>query len=102
MQVKNYTLTTSTGRKVRTATKVILDDGTVISFMEKMSRRKAIRSAFTEVGRKAFTDGSPVYPLANNHVSAALEGNVVGNSDNKLVMKAFVDGWHRANLAEAF
>jgi ribosomal protein S4E len=44
MQVTTYTLKTSNGRHVRTATKVVLTDGREIKFMERMSKREALRA----------------------------------------------------------
>lgn len=41
----NYRLTASNGRHIRTATMVTFPDGRVIRFMEKMSKREAIRQA---------------------------------------------------------
>ena len=41
----------TTGRKIRTATKVVLANGEEIRFMERMSKREAIRNAELELTR---------------------------------------------------
>jgi hypothetical protein len=41
----NYHLTASNGRHIRTATMVTFPDGRVVRFMEKMSKRDAIKQA---------------------------------------------------------
>lgn len=43
--VSTYRLTASNGRHIRIATMVTLADGRVVRFMEKMSKREAIRQA---------------------------------------------------------
>jgi hypothetical protein len=45
MTVKNYTLKAANGKHVRVATMVVLDNGKEIKFMEKMSKKEAIRNA---------------------------------------------------------
>lgn len=40
-----YKLHTSTGRPIRTATKVTFADGTEVLFMERMTKREAIAQA---------------------------------------------------------
>lgn len=42
MKVTTYNLTASNGRHIRKATQVELADGTVVRFMEKLSKRQAI------------------------------------------------------------
>ena len=44
MEAKTYNLTASNGRHIRKATMVVLDDGRVVRFMEKMTKRQALRS----------------------------------------------------------
>jgi hypothetical protein len=44
-KVETYTIAAGTGRRIRKATRVRFDDGTLIEFMEKMGKRKAIRQA---------------------------------------------------------
>lgn len=58
MQVENYHIHAAlTGRHVRIATKVILPEGQLyrgereIRFMDRLSKRKAIRQAQLELGR---------------------------------------------------
>lgn len=46
MRVETYNLKASNGNHIRKATKVIMDDGEVIEFMEKMSNKEARRQAF--------------------------------------------------------
>lgn len=43
MQVTSYRLTAANGRHIRMATKIILNDGKEVRFLEKLSRREAIR-----------------------------------------------------------
>lgn len=45
MTVEIYKLTASNGRHIRTATKVTFEDGITVRFMERMSKREAIRQA---------------------------------------------------------
>jgi len=45
VKVETYTLRAGTGRKIRRATRVVLPDGRVISFTERLSRREALRQA---------------------------------------------------------
>jgi hypothetical protein len=52
MTVKNYTLIASNGRKTRVATKVVLSDGTEIKFIERLSKRDAIRNAEYQLGKR--------------------------------------------------
>ena len=47
--VSTYDLTAATGRHIRQATQVTFPDGRVIRFMEKMSRRDALRQVTSEV-----------------------------------------------------
>ncbi len=51
MEVKTYTLFTSSGRHIRKATKVILPNGKEIRFMEKLSKKRAIREIERRGGR---------------------------------------------------
>jgi hypothetical protein len=44
-KVETYTLTASNGRKIRQATRVVFADGQVVAFVERMSRREALRQA---------------------------------------------------------
>lgn len=44
-KVETYNLTTSTGRHIRKATQVVYPDGRVVRFMERMSKREALRQA---------------------------------------------------------
>jgi hypothetical protein len=44
-EVTSYNLTASNGRHIRVATRVILSNGHTIDFMERMSKREAIRQA---------------------------------------------------------
>ena len=43
--VETYKLYAGSGRYVRQATQVVYSDGSVIRFMEKMSKREAVRQA---------------------------------------------------------
>lgn len=43
LQVETYQLTASNGRHIRKATQVVFPDGYVVRFMEKMSKREALR-----------------------------------------------------------
>lgn len=43
--VSTYNLQTKTGRHIRKATRVTFADGTVVNFMEKMSKGEAIKQA---------------------------------------------------------
>jgi hypothetical protein len=43
MQVETYDLTARNGRRIRKATQVRLSDGRVVRFIERVSRREAIR-----------------------------------------------------------
>ena len=45
MTVKNYKLIASNGRVIRTATMVIFPSGKVVKFIDKLSKREAIRQA---------------------------------------------------------
>lgn len=45
MRVENYNLVATNGRHIRKATKVIYDDGKEIRFVEKVSKKEAIRNA---------------------------------------------------------
>lgn len=45
MKVENYSFKASNGKHARMATRVILDNGKVIEFTEKMSKREAINQA---------------------------------------------------------
>ncbi len=44
-QVKPYSLFARNGRRIRTATMVILPDGREVKFMDKMSKREALAQA---------------------------------------------------------
>jgi hypothetical protein len=98
MQVENYQLQASNGKNVRTATKVVLANGQEITFTERLTKKQAIRSAFQEVGRLAFENGESSAPVLNPLVQEAIKDLRVGTGA-KLVMKAYAEGWHRANLA---
>jgi hypothetical protein len=52
-KVETYRLTASNGRHIRMATRVVLEDGQVINFTEKMSNRRAIQQAEFELARQA-------------------------------------------------
>jgi hypothetical protein len=43
IRVETYTLTTSNGRHIRKATRVVFPSGHEVKFMEKMSKREALR-----------------------------------------------------------
>ena len=49
--VSTYQLKTSTGRPIRQATQVTCPDGTVIRFIEKVSKAEAIRQAKYQKGK---------------------------------------------------
>ena len=49
MKVESYKLYASNGRYIRTATKVILNDGKEIKFLDKMSKKEAIKNAQTQL-----------------------------------------------------
>lgn len=46
MKVETYTLTASNGRKIRTATRVIFDNGHTVHFMERLTKAEAIKSVY--------------------------------------------------------
>jgi hypothetical protein len=48
-EVRNYALCRVDGSRIRTATLVELASGRVIRFMEKMTKRDAIRNALNQV-----------------------------------------------------
>lgn len=48
--VENYSLYAANGRRIRTATKVTIN-GQEVRFMERMSKREAIRQAERELAR---------------------------------------------------
>lgn len=48
--VESYNLVASNGRKIRTATKVTIN-GQTVRFMERMTKREAIRQAVAELAR---------------------------------------------------
>jgi hypothetical protein len=52
--VESYILQASNGRRIRTATKVVFADGREIRFIEKMSKRQALKSAAFEIERGYF------------------------------------------------
>ncbi|KKK69354.1 hypothetical protein LCGC14_2934870 [marine sediment metagenome] len=52
MEVKTYNLQNSEGKHIRKATKVILDDGKVIAFTEKLSKKKAIAQIVYQKARQ--------------------------------------------------
>jgi hypothetical protein len=54
MKVENYHLHASNGKHIRIATKVILEDGREIRFLERLSKKQAIRSAQFEISRSYF------------------------------------------------
>lgn len=45
MKIETYNLKAGNGKQVRMATKVVLDNGQEIKFMEKMSKREALNQA---------------------------------------------------------
>lgn len=45
VKVENYHLHRPDGSHIKIATRVIFDDGEIISFVEKMSKREAIKNA---------------------------------------------------------
>jgi hypothetical protein len=45
MKVQDYKLYASNGRYIRTATKVIFNDGKEIKFLDKMSKKEAVKNA---------------------------------------------------------
>lgn len=45
IKVENYKLKTIGGRHIRIATKVIFSDNTEIRFLDKMTKREAIKNA---------------------------------------------------------
>lgn len=49
--VEDYTIYSTTGRRIRTATKVTFANGEVIRFIERMTKREALRQARMEVAR---------------------------------------------------
>jgi hypothetical protein len=49
--VETYQLTASNGRPIRQATKVTCPDGTVIRFIEKLSKAQAIKQAQYQQGK---------------------------------------------------
>ena len=53
--VETYSLRTTTGRHIRKATRVRFADGVVVSFIERMSKRDAIRQAPLHYRRHAPT-----------------------------------------------
>lgn len=42
-KVENYILYAGNGRRIRIATKVVYPDGTQVEFVERMSKREALR-----------------------------------------------------------
>lgn len=44
-RVETYNLRASNGSHIRKATKVVFSDGTEVKFIERMSKREAIRQA---------------------------------------------------------
>jgi hypothetical protein len=53
MKAETYTLTASNGRKIRTATQVVLSNGRVIRFTERLTKREAIKCAQYQLEREA-------------------------------------------------
>lgn len=51
MVVSTYRLTTKTGKHIRIASKVTLDDGREIKFVDKMSKKDAIKNAMYQIER---------------------------------------------------
>ena len=45
VEVTSYNMTARNGRHIRTATRVTFSDGRTVEFMERMSKREAIRQA---------------------------------------------------------
>jgi hypothetical protein len=54
-EVRTYDLKRPDGSHIRTATLVVLEDGEVIHFMERLSKREAIRQARADVERRRCT-----------------------------------------------
>jgi hypothetical protein len=52
-KVETYALKASNGRHIRMATRVIMADGRVIKFIDKMGKAEAIRQAEMVVAREA-------------------------------------------------
>jgi len=51
MKIQNYRLYASNGKYIRIATKVILDDGREIKFIEKMSKKQAMKQLIDDSRR---------------------------------------------------
>jgi len=52
MKVENYNLISSNGHHIRKATKVIFDDGEEIRFIDKVSKKEAIRNALYQINKR--------------------------------------------------
>lgn len=51
-KVETYRLAAANGRRIRVATRVILENGEVINFIERTSKRNALRNAEFELARR--------------------------------------------------
>jgi hypothetical protein len=51
-KVETYHLHAANGRHIRMATRVILENGEVINFIERTSKRNALRNAEFELARR--------------------------------------------------
>jgi predicted nucleic acid-binding protein len=52
-KVETYRLTAANGRHIRMATRVVLANGEVINFIDRMSKRDALRNAEFELARRS-------------------------------------------------
>ena len=52
MKVQDYKLYASNGRYIRTATKVIFDDGSEIKFLDKLDKKQATKNAQDQIERE--------------------------------------------------
>lgn len=50
-RVEDYKLLTASGRYIRKATKVILKNGKQISFIEKLTKKEAIKNALYQLNK---------------------------------------------------
>lgn len=44
-KIESYILKAPNGRKIRTATKVVFENGSEVKFIEKMTKKEAIKNA---------------------------------------------------------
>lgn len=51
-KVETYRLTAANGRHIRLATQVVLANGEVVRFTERMPKRQALAQAAVELGRR--------------------------------------------------